>query len=168
MGSMRDQILKAGLVDKKQARKARHEEQSRQKSLGEAAVEAEQQSRDEEHHLARERQRAEDKQREIERRQQHEGELQSERVPSLIRSGQLKGSTGGNRRFFFVTAEQTVSFIEVAPPVVRSLADGHHAIVDARGVLNDDFCVVTADTARSIATLAPDRVMVWVDSAAGR
>jgi len=167
MGSMRDQFIKAGLADKKQARKSRHQEQARQKKLGTAAVDAERRARDEEHRLAKEQRRAADRQRESERREQHTEELQIERVPSLIRSGQLKGNATGNRRFYFVTREQTVSFIEVSPPVQRGLSEGRHAIVDARGVLNDDFCVVGSEAARSIAALDPDRVAFWLDGASG-
>ncbi|MGD8395890.1 MAG: DUF2058 family protein [Candidatus Eiseniibacteriota bacterium] len=160
MGSIRDQLIKAGLADKKRDRKVRHEEQQRRKEVGEETIVAEQRARQEALRAEQERRRTEDRRREEERRRQHDDTL-VDRIPALIRSAAVRPNPSGNRRYYFVTRERAVSFIEVPPPVLRGLADGRHAIVETRGALRDHFCVVDAATARTLRELDADVVVLW-------
>jgi uncharacterized protein YaiL (DUF2058 family) len=168
MGTLRDQLLKKGLADEKRERQVRHQEDARKKKIGKEAVEAEARAREEQLRAEAEQQRVEDRRRETEKVVAHQEQLHSERIPALIRAGQVKSAGFGNKRFYFVTREQTVSFVEVASVTSRGLADGRHAIIETRGDLRDDFCVVDAETARSIQALEPDRVVFWQDGAGGR
>lgn len=161
MGTLGDQLRKAGLADQKRQRQVRHQESARRKKLGPREIEAEKRAREEERQRQAETRRLADRRREEERRQQHDAALPGQRLPALIRQGQVRGAPTGNRRFYFVTPQQTVSFLEVPPVIARSLAAGGHAIIDAAGVLRDDFCVVDADTARALRGLAPERVIIW-------
>lgn len=161
MGNLRDELLKKGLASKKRARAVAHEEKARHKKLGPEAVEAERRAREEAARREAEAQRAADREREEEARRDHERELEEDRIPSLIRAGLLRDESGGNRRFYFITRENTVSFLDVSDQAVRSLADGRIAIVESGGLARHDFCLVAGEQAAEIAKLDQDRVRFW-------
>lgn len=152
MGSLRDELIKKGLSSEKKARAALHEEKARQKHLGPEAIEAERRAREAEARRAEEERRAAERAREAERLRQHGDELERERIPGLIRAGLVREGVAGNRRFYFVTREGTISFLEVSDTAIRGLAEGRVAIVEAAGVVaRHDFCLVTSEMAGEIA-----------------
>ena len=155
MGNLRDELLKKGIINEKRARAVIHEEKARQKRLGADQVEEERRAREEAARLEVEARREADRRREEERRLQHEKELDESRIPGLIRLGLVREGAVGNRRFYFITREHTVSYIEVSDGAVRSLTDGRVAIVEACGVVRQDFCLVTAEQAHEIAKIDP-------------
>lgn len=162
MGNLRDELIKKGLTSEKKARAAIHEEKARQKRLGPEAVEAERQTREEEARRAEEERRAADREREAERRREREGELERAHIPGLIRAGLVREGVAGNRRFYFVTRESTISFLEVSDSAIRSLAEGRVAIVEAAGIVpRHDFCLVTSEQAVEIARQDAACVRFW-------
>jgi uncharacterized protein YaiL (DUF2058 family) len=161
MGSLRDEMLKKGLVSSKRDRHVRHDEQQRKKQLGGKAVAEEDRRRQEQQRQEREDKRRADQQLEVERREADSDDRAEDRIPTLIRTGMVPPSSFGNRKFYFVTRENTVSFIEVPGGTIRKLAAGAQAVVEADGVLDGEFCVVTGDVARQIYDLEPDRVRFW-------
>ncbi len=167
MGNLRDELIKKGLSDEKRARAATHEEKARQRRLGPEAAEAERREREEKAREEAELKRAEDRKREEERRHQHEQEAEQNRIPDLIRSGLVRDGGGGSRRFYFVTRENTISFLEVSDMAARNLAEGRYAIVECGGIVaRKDFCLVASVQASEIAHLEPERVRFWNQSVA--
>ena len=74
----------------------------------------------------------------------------------------MREGAAGNRRFYFVTREGTISFLEVSDPAIRSLAEGRVAIVEAAGVVpRHDFCLVASEQAAEIAMEDAARVRFW-------
>ncbi len=169
MGNLRDELLKKGVINEKRARAVVHEEKARQKRLGADQVEEERRAREEAARLEVEARREADRRREEERRRQHEREAAAEnRVPGLIRLGLVREGAVGNRRFYFITRENTVSYVEVSDGAIRSLTDGRIAIVEACGVVRQDFCLVTAEQAAEIAKVDPACVRFVNAAVAGR
>lgn len=168
MGNLRDEMLKKGLISEKRARAVTHEEKARQRKVGAEAVEEERRAREEAARLEVEARRAADRQREEERRRQHDMELTESRIPGLIRLGLVREGAVGNRRFYFITRENTVSYVEVSDGAIRSLTDGRIAIVEACGVVRQDFCLVTAEQAAEIAKVDPGCVRFVNAAVAGR
>ncbi len=162
MGSLRDELLKKGLVDARRERRVRHSEENRQKAVGRRTVEAERQRRDQEY----QKQRAQARQADQERAEHQATEEQS--VEAWVRRGLVANAQFGNRRFHFVTRENRVSFIDVSNAAQRALADGRQGIVEARGQAAGDFCVVTADSCRAILAVEPECVVFFNQSPAGR
>lgn len=162
MGSLRDEMIKKGLADEKRARAVAHQEKARQRQVGEGAVELERRAREEEARHKSDEKRAEDRRREEERRRHHDDEIERNRIPDLIRAGLVRDGGSGSRRFYFVTRENTLSFLEVSDTAVLRLAEGRLAIVESEGVVaRKDFCLVASEQAAEIVDLDPERVRFW-------
>jgi uncharacterized protein YaiL (DUF2058 family) len=73
----------------------------------------------------------------------------------------VRDESAGNRRFYFITRENTVSFLEVSDQASRKLADGRVAIVESGGLVRHDFCLVASEQAAEIVKLDGDRVLFW-------
>jgi len=161
MGSMRDELIKKGLANEKRARAVTHQEKARQKQLGTEGMAAEKLAHEREARQEAESKRAEDRRREDERRRQHDQDLEGNRIPDLIRAGLVRDGAAGNRRFYFITRENTVSFLEVSDTASRNLADGRFGVVESGGVVRKDFCLVASEQVAEIAALDPARVRFW-------
>ena len=161
MGDLRDQLIKKGLANEKRARAVTHEEEARKRRLGPEAALTEKRERDQKAREEAERKQAEDRRREEERRRLHDQESERNRVPDLIRSGLMRDGGPGSRRFYFVTRENTISFLDVSDVASRNLADGRCAIVESLGVVRNDFCLVGSEQAAELARLDPDRLRFW-------
>jgi uncharacterized protein len=157
MGNLRDEILKKGLTSEKRARAVVHEEKARQKKLSPEELAAEHAAREAAAAREIEERRAADRRREEERKVHAAENREAHRVEDLILLGLVKDG-GGNRRFYFVTREQTISFLELSDGGHRGLADGRVGIVESGGLTRMDFCLVAAEQAAAIASLDPDRV----------
>ncbi len=161
MGNLRDELLKKGVISDKRARAVIHEEKARQKKLGPEAVEAERRAREEAAQRQAEARVRADREREEERQRRHEEELKTNRVPGLIRLGLVRDGGTGTRRFYFVTRENTVSYLEISDTAFRSLVEGRAAIVESSGVARLDFCLVAGEQAAEIAKLDRECVRFW-------
>jgi uncharacterized protein YaiL (DUF2058 family) len=162
MGNLRDQLIKKGLADEKRARAVAHEEKARLRRLSPEELEAERQAAEKKAQAEAEEKRAADRKRDEERRLHHDQEIEENRIPDLIRSGLVRDGGAGSRRFYFVTRESTISFIEVSDGASRSLADGRFAIVESGGIVpRKDFVLVASEQADEIARLDRERVRFW-------
>jgi uncharacterized protein YaiL (DUF2058 family) len=168
MGSLRDEMLKKGLTTDKRARAVLHEEKARQKQLGAEGVALEREARAAEVARAEAEKRAQDRELAAERRARETAERAENRVDSLVRAGLLREGVAGTRRFYFVTRENTVSFLELSDTAARSLTDGRAAIVEAGGLVRADFCLVAGEQAAEIARLDHERVRFWNAGGASR
>jgi uncharacterized protein YaiL (DUF2058 family) len=168
MGNLRDELLKKGLTSDKRARAVLHEEKARQKQLGPEAAAAERAEREAKARQEAEEQRAADRRREEERRQSDAEERGAHRIQGLILAGLVREGAAGNRRFYFVTREHTISFLELSDTAARSLGDGRVAVVESGGIGRADFCLVAAEQAAEIARLDPERVRFWNSGGASR
>jgi uncharacterized protein YaiL (DUF2058 family) len=157
MGNLRDELLKKGLTSEKRARAVVHEEKARQKKLSPEELAAERADREAAAAREIEERRAADRRREEERKTDAAENREGHQVESLILSGLVKDS-GGNRRFYFITREQTISFLELSDGSHRGLADGRMGIVESGGLTRMDFCLVAAEQASAIARVDPERV----------
>lgn len=160
--SLREQLLKAGLVNKKQAKKA--ENQSRQqehnaKKNKSAALELESQ-RQEELRLIEE-------QRLAKQQQDLELNLKRERMrierENVLRCRQLMNSNGLNERsaqerYYFLEAGRFVRKVQVTAWQREMLARGRLAIGRVYEHL-DDFVILPYDVAQTVLQLNPEMVL---------
>lgn len=165
MGSLRDELKKAGLLNDKDIRRVHQDEQQRKKDLGkEGVAEEERRQRNE----AAERAKAQAaKDRDLSRQRESERERKEAQARTRlgIHNAILK-DIGGPRRFHFITRQQTIVFLEVAPEIARRLEAGELAIInrpsEASGdFAGDDYAVVPRETARTVRELAPEAVRFW-------
>lgn len=149
MGSLKDQLRKANLISKKKAKQLAHEQRVKRKKLGKDGLQAEQEKLEEARKLEQQRARKRAKEREAALRKQREEREQHARLRDLVKNAYLS-KFGGPRRFFFVTRDRKVPYLEVSDDMGRRLESGRCAIVEAPSDLPDDFAIVPRDVAEKI------------------
>lgn len=161
MADLRDQLRKAGLVSEKQLRQAKHQERLHAAELGHAGLEAERREREERERKEAEARREAARAREEERRRARQEEGSARRVEQLIRSCCLLDATSGTRRFFFETQDGMIRFLDVSDSGARKLATGSAAIVETRGMVRGEYCVIDARAAAELAAIDPRIFCFW-------
>ncbi len=146
MGSLKDQLRKANLLSKKKAKQLAHKQRVKRKKLGKDGLQAEQDALEAQRKAekARERQRA--REREAEARRQREEREARARLSDLVKNGRIAGYRG-SRRFFFITRDRKVPFLDLSDELGRKLEAGRCAIVEAAPGMPEEFCVVERDVA---------------------
>lgn len=165
MASIKDQLLKAGLVSKKAARKAGAEKRAERLAEGKQASDvadeaerrrlalyeaklAEQQTRDQEHES---------------RRQQEQQRRDSlNRLTNLVSAHALP-LRGGDRRWYFVCRDGVIRWLAVPEVVGQRLEGGSAAVIeDPRGATGGSaFVVVAQEAAEACSEALPDHVLFW-------
>ncbi|MBN2384691.1 DUF2058 family protein [bacterium] len=158
MGSLRDQLLKAGLVDPKQVKKARHEERQKRKNEGVRQLEHEKKLKEQEWQDRQSQQKA-DQQHQASVQQQVLQDQQAEhQVRNLIKTSTIGPHWAGNKRFYFTTRNNTISYLAVSEPVAAKLERGEIAIVEAFSDEQDSYVPISAQGARRLGELESDRI----------
>ncbi|MFZ5775727.1 MAG: DUF2058 domain-containing protein [Thermodesulfobacteriota bacterium] len=146
-----EQLLKAGLVNKKQAKKAEHEKRvSRQQGKGASPTVSS--------NTVREEQAAQDRRnREFNRQRLEESRLreQQAQVKQLIETNRLARDEHGEPYYF--AEHKKIKRIFVSEEMVEQLSRGQLAIVK----LGDNYEVVAAKVARQIASRDQEAVLVF-------
>lgn len=169
--SLRDQLLKAGLVSADKAKKAdteaRKQSHQQKKNKGLAAEDAarkaeEQRQRDEEAAQKRERDRQLNREREAEK--QRRAELA--RVRQLLAAHRQNEPKAEIQYNFLAPDKRFIRYVRVTPPQQKQLARGQLGIVS-----NDenefDFVLVSRDTVLAIAAAHPERVLLLHEPSSG-
>lgn len=151
--SLHDQLLKAGLVDKRQVKQAQKQKrkQSRQKRKGQSATvdrvraEAQQAQKD---RAAQDRALNLQRQEKLQQRQQEAG------IRQLIETNRLP-ATDGDVAYNFIHHKRVVR-IHVSPEIQLKLSRGEVAVV----TLDQGYVLVPGQITERIRQLDPDRVIV--------
>jgi uncharacterized protein len=160
--SLREQLLKAGLVNKKQAKKAENQvrQQEHNAKKNKSVARELQSQRDEELHVIEE-------QRKAKQQQDLELNLQRERMrverENVLRCRQLMNSNGLNERaaqdrYYFLEAGRFVRKVQVTAWQREMLARGRLAIGRVYEHL-DEFVILPYDVAQTVLQLNPEMVL---------
>jgi uncharacterized protein YaiL (DUF2058 family) len=155
MGSLKDQLLKAGLVSKKDARRVEHERRVEATRTGvgstERAERAAQAQRDK-LEAAQGEQRARDHAIEAERHRERDGAEAVYRLRDRIAAAALPRQRG-ERRWYFACQDELLRWLPVSDKCARKLEDGELAIVEQPKPDRTfaAYVVVPRDTARDLA-----------------
>ncbi|MGK0360184.1 MAG: hypothetical protein ACI9U2_002497 [Bradymonadia bacterium] len=161
MSSLRDQLLKSGLVSKKQARQSQHKRRVEKTEKGGAALEAEKAAQTAAVAAQRAEQRAADKAREASRNVGKDAQDLQNRVAQIVSGGRARVDDRGNRRFYFETRDARVVYLALSEQQNTDLAEGRMGIVESRA---GKVTVVDRDTAQRVAELDSD----WIRRFNGR
>ncbi len=166
MGDLREQMLKAGLISKKQARKAAHSERVADKQADPEA--RQQQARDARDEVRREQQAQQQRDRQLatarkadEHRRQEE-QQQRQRREAAWRKALQEGvlpNWAGKRTYYFQDGT-SVDALSVSDEAARRLELGEAAIVrdpDPRS----RFQLITSGAAARLAEVAPEAIVRW-------
>ncbi len=156
LGGLADALVKAGVQGPKEARKARHERHGEDKKL----TPEELRTREQEKSAARdERKRAADEASQSSSVEKA-GAAAVERIKLTIQGKVEKGY--GNKRWFFITRDGRVPFVDVADAVMRQLADGNAGIVESLGHLPEEHVVIGDRQALALLQdFDPEMVRFW-------
>lgn len=120
-------LVKSGHLKESEARDLEREKRKETKALGREGVE----QREAEKAAELEARRKADAEAARERERQRLDKVTIERACLVVQENRHPGGDGGPRRWFFVTRERRVPFLEVQDEVSRMLGDGVAGIVEA-------------------------------------
>lgn len=161
MSNLRDQLLKAGLVNASQVKRAKHEERVHRTEAGREGLEREAAERDAERRSDVDAERAANRARE-ESRRVRDAEVARERLlVQRLAGGRLREGTAGARRWYFVAEGGRVTYLDLSDDATRRVQRGLAAIVVTRGHVRGEFCLVDATTAGYLSQETPDLVCFW-------
>lgn len=161
MSNLRDQLLKAGLVSAKQVKQAAHQDRVHRKEVGHEGLEAERQAREDAQREEQEAKRIADRERAEEQKRAQAEEAKRNAVRMRIQNGWIKDATAGDRRFFFVASEQRITYLDLNERAQRRLQSGGAAIVETRGVVRGEHCVIDAASAEALAVDHAELIRFW-------
>ena len=159
--AFREQLLKAGLATKKQAKAVAHEEnvgrrKRRKKNKGAAVVESEVSADLQAAQAAAEEKRLRDKALNEEREANRKAEALRAEVDDLVAKNRKK-DTKRDIAYQFVDGKK-IKRVFVTEPVRLALANGDTGIVDAKG----NYALVSRDIALKVEERCPER-LVWLN-----
>jgi uncharacterized protein YaiL (DUF2058 family) len=164
--SLRDQMLKAGLISEKEAHQAEHKKRVRNKQTGGEEARREEEARRREVERERERERAAHREQARERQggqEQRERARQAEQkrqavIQAAYREGLVANSEGPRRYHYAVQGR--IELLMVTEEAGRRLEAGQLAI--ALGERQPErHCLLTAGAAKKLQEVAPECVLVF-------
>ena len=159
MGDLRDQLKKAKLLSKKDAKRLAHEQRVERKEKGRDGLEQEQKQRQQELQQARDAERKADREREAKRAEQREHRAERAAVDDLLaHKAWVPGP--GTVRWFFEADGGAVPFLECSAQELRRLQAGELAVVRIGRPGTHVYRLLTVDDARRVRTARPD-AMAW-------
>ena len=166
--SLKDQLLKSGLVDPKQAKRAAHQQRLESKQQGRTEREAAEKKNRDEAQRQVEAQKQRDKelmaQRNTEQLEKEKARSQQAHREAVINEAYRSGVWAkweGQRPFYFLR-NQLVESLLVSESAAEKLAAGEAAIVAPRTGQGSPV-VITAAAARNIREIEPERILVLFD-----
>ncbi len=167
MPTLKDQMLKAGLVSKKDAKRAAHSQRVETKQTGREEIERRAEAERAALALQVEQQREADRRLAAQRKTEQEAReqaLQAElraaaQIDAALRDGRIE-HWEGNRSYYFIAQGQEIEFLGVSDDAARRLAEGKAAIVRT-GDPRSPFTLLHAGAAQRLRELAPGRIAAW-------
>jgi uncharacterized protein YaiL (DUF2058 family) len=162
MPSLRDQLLRAGVITKEQKRQVDQEERRERKKLQKGQAEEVAQARQRQAYEARlEAQRAADQQRAAAQRTQLEVWEQRLQIRHIIDYWQTPPEPAGTRRWYFVTRSNTIKYLDVSEPTASQLSRGALAIVEHPEEPDTPYVLIDREAATLIARIDPQYVRFY-------
>ncbi|MEZ5962329.1 MAG: DUF2058 family protein [Planctomycetota bacterium] len=161
---LRDQLQKAKLLSKKDAKRLAHEERVHRTEVGREGLEAEQRTR------LDEITRAQDQDREQQRTQQAQSETErkaaEERAAcdNILRQDVVRPGHG-RARFYFQVASGDLPWLEFSEVDHKRMLSGEFAVMRLGNPHSHDYGLLAVASAKRVARLFPERVAWWPPAA---
>ncbi len=157
---LRDQLKKAKLLSKKDAKRLAHEERVHRKDVGREGIEKEQADRQQEI----EQQRASERERDRARQQELEAaRLEQQEVAAcreILRTQVAAPGRGGRIRWFFETPSGHLPFLMLQPSEQHELGSGQLCVARKGSEHTHDYGLIPTEHARRVHAVFPERI-VW-------
>jgi len=156
--SLQDQMLKMGLVDATQVRKAQHDKRVGNQAKGRKGVAAQRTQRDAKAAAARHATKRADRAREKAKWTAAETREVQLLVQQIVDSGRLQGRTHGRRRFYFDSRDGRVPYLELSDEMVTDLERGRVGLAETP---KGETSLIEGTSAGRAFDLDPDWLRVW-------
>ena len=156
MPSLRDQLLKTGLISKEQKHQVEHEKRRERKQLKKGQADAMAQEQQRQAYEARlEAQRAADRERAAAQRAQFEAREKFLRIQQIMDYWRLEEPTG-TRRWYFRSRNNAVRYLYVSEPLGLQLSTGALAIVERPDEFEEPrYVLIEREAAELVARIDP-------------
>jgi len=165
MADLRDQLLRAGLVDRKTKQQADtaarrdRKKKKKKKKKGTAVSESERQRQAYDARMVAEAE--ENRRREAVRNQEREAHDLANRAANLVRTSAVREPKPGPRRFCYVTRQRKIRWFDLSAGLARKVELGLVAIVEHPGDADEPHALVPSSVAERMERLDPDLVRFW-------
>ena len=160
MGDLRDQLKKANLLSKKDAKRIAHEERVHRKSVGGAAgVEKERADHAAELRAAQDQRRKTDRSTQAEVQAARDAASERAACEQLLRNETLRRGGKGAVRWYFQLPDGQLPFLELPPTERMQIAEGLLCVVRIGPVGSHDYALLATKHARRVAVVFPDRIV---------
>jgi len=150
MGSLRDELLKAKIITKKQAKKAKLKDRLEKKKLSLDEIEVTKRRKQEEFERSRlETAEINRKQAKKDKTNQSEKERVS-RLRNIILNAEIFKDVHGPRRFYFIASDSKIPCKEISVGISKDLEQGNAAIVETPGETREVFRIITREGAMKL------------------
>lgn len=162
MQDLRDKLLRAGLVDKRKARKAKTEARRKKKRAGgEKVARAEQEHRREQFGEKKRAEAERVRALQAEINEQRARQQRAEQLRHIIERNRLVKTGGDDQSFYFAGPDRHIRRLRTTFAVAQRLRDGQLAAVWAPYDAQRDFRLVDSATARRIEKLDAGYLLFW-------
>ncbi len=161
MSSLRDQLFKAGLVDKKAKLSAETQARRKRKKKRKQRRDEEEERRRAAYEAELARQAAENRAREEQRRRERERKERDNRIRNLARAWALRQVRKGRRRWYFPLPDGRIGWLDVTAEHAWRLEIGALAVVAVPGDKDEPYALVPRRVAERIEAIAPEFVCFW-------
>jgi len=159
MNNLRDQLLKAGLVNEKKVRKAQHENRIKRKKQGFKKLEQDKKDKENEWQKQQETKKQEQQNLASEQKEVSSQQESIARIKDIIIQSRIHLGRPGKRLFYFVTRQQKIKMFALPDNVAFKLEKGEHAIAEIPGSRNDKYAIIPRSKALLIKELGPEFVL---------
>ncbi len=156
--SIKEQLLKMGLVSASQAQQASTDQRKQRRRKGRKQSGAERAARQAQVERKAAERRDADRRREKARHAEQSAAAEVWRVAQIAESGRLSGKIQGNKRFYFETRDGRLPYVEVDPETLGRLESGRAAVCEAP---DGAISLVEAEAAARIAELDGRWLRAW-------
>jgi uncharacterized protein YaiL (DUF2058 family) len=159
MPSLRDQLLKAGVITAEQKRQVDQQKRRAQKQHKPGHVDEVAQAQQRQAYEAKlAAQRAADQQRAAAQRARLEAREKFLQIRHIIDYWKVPADLTGNRRWYFTTRDQTIKYLYVSEPIAAQLGSGQLAIVEYPEAMDTPYVLIDHEAAELIAHVDPGYV----------
>jgi Uncharacterized protein conserved in bacteria (DUF2058) len=160
MGDLRDQLKKAKLLSKKDARRLAHEDRVHHKSVGGAAgLDGERAAHQAELRAQKDAQRQADRTQQSAVQAQRDASAEVLACQELLRREVIRSGRKGATRWYFELESGELPFLELPVAERMQLADGSLCVVRTGPRGTHDYGLMRTDHARRVAMVFPERVV---------
>lgn len=167
MGDLRNQLKKANLISKKDAKRLAHEERvARKKAGGAAGVEAQQAEHAAELRAKKDQQREADRKREEAERDARAAAAERAACEEILLREVQKPGRRGSVRWYFQLEDGRLPCLELSPAERLLISDGLASVVRPAGGEAHDYGLLRTELAQRVAAVFPERVVFGVQAQA--